>query len=134
MWGLATCHGAAASMRKRTVRNGMRLVMASLILIILASFYHAQLSDLFSLSLAAESRIYRLGIFWAAAIGGYGVVVSALGFALSPLKSDVQIRLLPLFLGITALVFLFFYLLSSSIEAPAGTERQRVRPGETITI
>jgi hypothetical protein len=121
-------------MRKRTVRNGMRLVMAALILIILASFYHEQLSDLFSLSSSAESRIYRLGMFWSAAIGGYGVVVMAFGFALSPLKNDVQVRLLPIFFGISAMIFLFFYLLSSSIDAPARDEQRRVRPGETITI
>jgi hypothetical protein len=121
-------------MRKRTVRNGMRLVMAALILIILASFYHVQLSDLFSLSSSAESRIYRLGMFWAAAIGGYGVVVTVFGFVLSPLKNDSRIRLLPIFLGISAMIFLFFYLLSSSIDAPAGDEERRLRPGETITI
>ncbi len=121
-------------MRKRTVRNGMRLVMVALILIILASFYHVQLSDLFSLSPAAESRIYRLGIFWAAAIGGYGVVVAALGFAFSPLKSDYKVRLLPVFLGISALILIFFYLLSSSVGTPAKDEQRRVRPGETITI
>jgi hypothetical protein len=45
----------------------MRLVIAALIMIVLASFYHVQLSDLFSLSQASESRVYRLGIFWAAA-------------------------------------------------------------------
>lgn len=112
----------------------MRLVMAALILIVLASFYHVQLSDLFSLSPAAESRIYRLGMFWAAAIGGYGVVVTVFGFVFSPLRSDTQVRLLPIFLSISAMIFLFFYLLSSSIEAPAGDEQRRVRPGETITI
>lgn len=112
----------------------MRLVMVALILIILASFYHVQLSDLFSLSPAAESRIYRLGIFWAAAIGGYGVVVAALGFAFSPLKSDYKVRLLPVFLGISALILIFFYLLSSSVGTPAKDEQRRVRPGETITI
>ena len=121
-------------MRKRTVRNGMRLVMAALILIVIASFYHVQLSDLFSLSPAAESRIYRLGMFWAAAIGGYGVVVTVFGFVLSPLKNDSQVRLLPIFIGISAMIFLFFYLLSSSIDAPARDEQRRVRPGETITI
>ena len=121
-------------MRKRTVRNGMRLVMAALILIVLASFYHVQLSDLFSLSPAAESRIYRLGMFWAAAIGGYGVVVTVFGFVFSPLKNDAQVRLLPIFLSISAMIFLFFYLLSSSIDAPARDEQRRVRPGETITI
>jgi len=120
--------------RKRTVRNGMRLVMAALILIVLASFYHGQISDLFSLSSAAENRIYRLGMFWAAAIGGYGVVVTALGFALSPLKNDVKIGLIPIFLAISAMIFLFFYLLSSSVNAPPGEEQRRLRPGETITI
>jgi len=120
--------------RKRTVRNGMRLVMAALILIVLASFYHVQLSDLFSLSYGAESRIYRLGMFWAAAIGGYGVVMAAFGFALSPLKNDAQVRILPVFIGISVLVFLFFYLLTSSMQTPERDEQRPLRPGETITI
>ena len=121
-------------MRKRSVRNGMRLVMAALILIILSSFYHEQISDLFSLSPSAENRFYSLGMFWAAAIGGYGAVVTVFGFALSPRKNDVQVRLLPMLLGIAALIFLFFYLLSTSINAPARDEQRRLRPGETITI
>lgn len=112
----------------------MRLILAALILIILASFYHAKLSDLFSLSPDAESRVYRLGMFWAAAIGGYGVVLTVFGFVLTPLKKDVQVRLLPIVLGISAMIFLFFYLLSSSIEDPARDEQRRLRPGETITI
>lgn len=121
-------------MRKRTVRNGMRLIMAALILIILASFYHVQLSEMFSLSSSAEGRLYRLGIFWAAAIGGYGVVLTTLGLLLSSLKNDTKIRLLPVFLSISAIVFLFFYLLSSAIDAPPREEQRRLRPGETITI
>lgn len=121
-------------MRKRTVRNGMRLVLTALILIILASFYHVQISDLFSLSFSAESRLYRHGIFWAAAIGGYGVVLTTLGFVLSPQKNEVKVRLLPLFFGISALVFLFFFLLSSAIEAPFRDEQRRLHPGETINI
>jgi predicted permease len=121
-------------MRKRTVRNGMRLIIASLILIVLASFYHEQLSDLFSLLPAAESRFYRLGIFWAAAIGGYGVVVTVFGFVLSPDKKDAQIRLMPIVLVISAMIFIFFYLLSSSIKDPGRDEQRRIRPGETITI
>lgn len=121
-------------MRKRTVRNGMRLVMAALILIILASFYHGHLSELFSLSLAAENRIYRLGIFWAAAIGGYGAVLVAFGFVLPSEKRDESVRILPIFLIITGLISLFFYLLTSSFDAPTKYEQKRLRPGETITI
>lgn len=121
-------------MRKRTVRNGLRLVMASLILIIVASFYHVQLSDLFSLSSVAESRIYRLGMFWAAAIGGYGAVVTVFGFVLSPRKNDLQIRIMPIFIGVSVMMLFYFYLLSSAIDAPSGEEQRRLRPGETITI
>ena len=108
--------------------------MAALILIVLASFYHIQLSDLFSLSPGSESRIYRLGMFWAAAIGGYGVVVTVFGFVLSPLKKDAQVRLLPIFLSISAMIFLFFYLLTASIDAPDREQQPRLRPGETISI
>lgn len=121
-------------MRKRTVRNGLRFVLAALILIIMASFYHVQLSDLFSLSPSGGSRIYRLGMFWAAAIGGYGVVLTASGFVLSPHKNDSQIRLMPIFLAVSALFFLFFFLLSSAFDTPVGDEQRRVRPGESITI
>jgi nitrate/nitrite transporter NarK len=112
----------------------MRLVMVALILIILASFYHSQLSDLFSLSQDAESRIYRVGMFWAAAIGGYGVVLTVFGFVFSPHKNDAHVRILPIFMGISVMIFFFFYLLSSSMDAPVREEQRRVRPGETITI
>lgn len=121
-------------MRKRTVRNGMRLVMASLILIILASFYHGSLSDLLSLSSTAELRIYRLGIFWAAAIGGYGVVLVAFGFILAPQKGDQSLRILPLFLLIVGLVSLFFYLLAASFDVPTTNQHRQLQSGETLTI
>ncbi len=121
-------------MRKRTVRNGMRLIMAALILIVLVSYCHVQISDLFALTPAGESRLYRLGMFWAAAIGGYGVVVTVFGFVLSPLKNDVRIRILPILFGIAAMIFLFFFLLSSSIGTPARDDQRRMRPGDTITI
>ncbi|MDD2732717.1 MAG: hypothetical protein PHF56_02155 [Desulfuromonadaceae bacterium] len=121
-------------MRKRTIRNGMRLVLIALIMIILASFYHSQITDFFSLSMPAEIRVYRNGMFWASAIGGYGVVVMAFGFALSPRKNDAEVRLLPFIVLISVMIALFFYLLSSAINAPSIDEQRRVRPGETITI
>jgi hypothetical protein len=121
-------------MRKRTIRNGMRLVLAALVLIILASFYHAGLGDILSLSIAAETRFYRLGIFWAAAIGGYGVVLAAFGLVLPGNQRDSGVRVTPVFFMIVAVVSLFFYLLSASFDAPTKLPRERLRPGETITI
>jgi len=120
--------------RKGTVRNGLRLVLVALVLIILTSFYHDQLSELFSLSQSAESRVYRFGIFCAAAIGSYGVVTAAFGCVLSPLKNDVHVRLVPVLLGISALIYFFFYLLTATFDAPARDEQRRLRPGETINI
>jgi len=121
-------------MRKRTIRNGMRLVLAALVLIIIASFYHDRVGETLSLSLEAEMRFYRLGIFWAAAMGGYGVVLAAFGLVLPGNLRDSGVRVLAPFIMILAAVSLFFYLLASSFDAPAKPPRERLRPGETITI
>jgi predicted permease len=112
----------------------MRLLFTSLILIVVASFFHSQVTDFFSLSVPAENSIYRNGMFWAAAIGGYGAVVTVLGFILAPRKNDAEVRLLPLFMGITVMIFLFFYLLSDAMNGPSRDEQRRLRPGDTITI
>jgi hypothetical protein len=112
----------------------MRLVLAALIMIIVASFFHSRITDLFSLSATAESSVYRNGMFWAAAIGGYGALVTVFGFILSPRKNDAEVRLVPIFMGIATLIFLFFYLLSDAMDSPARDEQRRLRPGETITI
>lgn len=119
-------------MRKRTIRTGMRLVLAALALITLTSFYHGWLADLLALSAGAGYRLYSLGIFWAAAIGGCGVILAVFGLVLPGNARDAGVRLLPLFLLIVAVVFLFFYLLASSLDGPSGPER--LRPGDTITI
>lgn len=121
-------------MRKRTIRNGMRLVLAALVIIIIASFYHDGLGDALSLSYDAEIRFYRVGIFWAAAMGGYGVVQSVFGLVLPARQSDRDVRVMPSLLLIIGIVSLFFYLLAASFDAPDDPSRDRLRPGETITI
>ncbi|RII31382.1 MAG: hypothetical protein CXR30_00795 [Geobacter sp.] len=119
-------------MRKRSVRNGMRFILAALLMIILASFYHAGIADLLGLSIRSEERLYSLGIFWAAAIGGYGAVMSVFGFILPGNARDTGVRLLPLFLLIMTAVMFFFFLLATSLNEPPRPER--LSPGQTITI
>jgi hypothetical protein len=109
-------------------------MMAAVILIIVTSFYHVPLAELFSFSSAAESSVYQLSIFSAAAIGGYGVVVTVFGLLLASRESDARIRIMPLFIGISALILFFFYLLSSSLDAPFREDLRRIRPGESITL
>lgn len=121
-------------MRKQTVRNGLRLIFIGLSLILAVSFYHSHIATLFYLSPLAESNLYRYGIFWGTALGGYGVVVSVFGFLLSAGKSDFGIRLFPWLMMIVAMISLFFYLLSASFDTPADERQRPLRPGETITI
>ena len=119
-------------MRKHTIRTGMRLVLAALMLIILVSFYHGGLADLFGLSFVGEERFYNYGIFWAAAIGGYGAVLIAFGFVLYGNARDSGVRLLPIFMLILVSIFLYIFLIASSFNVPSKPER--LRPGNTITI
>ena len=119
-------------MRKRTIRTGMRMLLAALLLIILASFYLANLSDFFSLSPGAEQLFYSQFIFWAAAIGGYGVVLAVMGLVRSAENNEAGVRILPVFLLIIGMMTFFFYLFMASFDRPV--EREHLRPGETITI
>jgi hypothetical protein len=121
-------------MRKRTIRNGMRLVFAALVLIIVVTFYHATVADILNLTIESEMRLYRLGIFWAGAVGGYGVVLAAFGMVLPGNKIDSGVRVMPMFILISVFVLLFFYLLVSSFTSPVDAPHERLRPGETITI
>ena len=119
-------------MRKRTIRGGMRLILAALALIILVSFFHGTIADLFSFSGASEQRFYSVGIFCAAAMGGYGAVLAVLGFVLPATHGDSGIRIMPLFLVAMGLVVLFLYLFAASFSEPV--EQRRLKPGTSITI
>jgi len=119
-------------MRKHTVRRGLRLVLVSLILIIAASYYHAGIADLFAFSVSAEERFYSLGIFMAAAAGGYGAVLTVFGLVLPGRINDAGVRLLPVFMLILTMFMIFIWLMISSL---SDTPKQRhLRPNETITI
>ena len=119
-------------MRKRTIRSGMRLLLTALLLIILASFYHAGLANLFSLSPGSEQRYFGFGLFAAAALGGYAVVLAAFGLVLPSDPRDIRVRVLPVFILLVCAVALFFYLFLTSFSQPV--EDQPLRPGATITI
>ena len=67
-------------MRKRTVRNGMRMLLSALLLIILACFYHGGIASLFSLTQGTEQRFYGWVMFLAAGIGAYGVMQAVFGW------------------------------------------------------
>src|SRR5664279_430693 len=119
-------------MRKRTVRNGMRLLFAALLLIILASFYHGGVAGLFSFSPGTEQRFYGWVMFAAASLGGYGVMLAVFGLLMQANRRDAGVRVAPLLLLVALVIVLFFYLFVSSFNGPV--EEEPLRPGSTITI
>lgn len=122
-------------MRKKTIHNGMRLILVSLLIIIIASFYLGGISDVLALSFERQARFYQGSIFISAAMGSYGVVLTAFGLILPARKSDLSVSILPLLLLIFGVISLFFYLLAGSFESSNDNpKQQRLRPGETITI
>lgn len=121
-------------MRKITIRNGMRLILASLLLIVITSFFLHHLGNVLSFSSLTHQRFYQFGIFLSAVLGGYGVVVCAFGLILPSRAKDSSVRLLPLLFFILAAISFFFYLAASSFDTPLDSPRDRLRPGESITI
>jgi hypothetical protein len=119
-------------MRKRTIRSGMRLLLAALLLIILATFYHGGLGHLLALNVATEQRVFSVGMFAAAALGGYAVVMAVFGLVLPADCRDAKVRIMPVFIMLFCAVALFFYLFLASFSLPV--EEQPLRPGTTISI
>lgn len=112
-------------MRKSTVRSGMRLLLAAMLLIFIAGFYS-------SITPGATENFYGQIIFWATALGGVGVIMAVAGMIRSPGRDDHKIKIYPLLLLILAVIIFYFYLMTSSLFTPAIYER--LHPGETITI
>jgi hypothetical protein len=116
--------------RKVIVKTGMKLLLAAILPLILATFYHEPLARLLSLSPDGEMILIYLGFFWGGIFGCLGILVTVVGLARSAGKG-ADVRLAPVVILLAAALFLYFYLFYTSL---TSTEPPKVRPGETITI
>lgn len=117
-------------MRKKTVRSGIRAICASIISLMVATFFHDGLAEFFLLGLDGEARLVFFGFFLAGVLGGFGVLVAAIGLLQSEAPHP-RARLMPGILLLFFLVFLFFVLAYTSFTTPAPP---RLEPGESINI
>lgn len=117
-------------MRKNTVKIGLNLVLAGIIVLILATFYHAEVASLLILSPGGEMMFVYLGFLGGAALGCLGILATVAGLVRCALPGR-EVRLTPVILLLAAAVILYFHLFYSSLTHP---EPSRMRPGETITI
>ncbi|MBU5614826.1 hypothetical protein [Geomonas azotofigens] len=117
-------------MRKSTVRRGIRSICAGIIALIVATFFHGEISTLLMLGLAGEARLTFLGFFLAGMLGGFGVLVAAFGL-LQNGQGEPPVRLFPTILLLFSLVVLFFVLTYTWITSPPAPV---LAPGESINI
>ena len=117
-------------MRKGTVKSGLKLLLAALVPLILATFYHEQIARFLILSPYNETLLVYFGFFWSGVSGCLGILVTVTGLVLSAGKGP-EARLAPTVILLAATLILYFCLFYSSFTT---TEPAKLRPRETITI
>jgi len=117
-------------MRKSTVKLGLNCMIAGIVSVILASYFHQSIASLFYLSAEAEARFIFSGLFCGGFFGGLGVIMSAIGLLRAP-SLEQKTRLAPSIMILLALTILFFILFFAFFNSFVP---EQIHPGETITI
>ena len=118
-------------MRKKTVRTGLKFMLAGIVCVMVATFFPDEAASLLLLGIGGDVRITFLGFFLGGVCGGCGVLVSAVGLLQSG-ADEKGVRLAPTVLLLLSLILLFFVLAYNAFttipEAPA------LPRGESINI
>ena len=117
-------------MRKKTVRTGLKFMLAGMLCVIIATFFPVELARLLFLGIGGEVRVTFLGFFLGGMCGGCGVLVSAAGL-LQGGGGENGVRLVPTVMLLFSLVILFFVLAYSALSTPQSRPLPR---GESVDI
>jgi hypothetical protein len=118
-------------MRKKTVRTGLKFMLAGVACVIIATFFPGEAASLLLLGIGGDVRITFVGFFLGGLCGGCGVLVSAAGL-LQAGGDERGVRLAPTVLLMLSLVVLFFVLAYNSFTSPP--ESPSLQRGESINI
>lgn len=117
-------------MRKRTVKSGLNLVLAGVVSITLATFYHSHIARILFLSTGDETILVLLGLFLGGLLCCMGILIALAGVLRKTGNGkDVRLRYTLILLTSALLIFFSLFFVSMSDTEPPGLE-----PGETITI
>lgn len=118
-------------MRKKTVRDGIRLLIAALLLLIMGTFYSQEIGDVFFSSSGGAMEFVQLAFFWGMVLGGMAILLICAGFVRSAVPFE-KARLLPSFMLLILLLGLFFTMFFRTLSLPQ--KAPPLRPGETLII
>lgn len=118
-------------MRRRTVRNGLRLLAGAVFLFILGAFYGREVGSLLIFSSGGAVEFVQLAFFWGGILGGTGVVMICSGLMQAKAAPD-RSRILPSLLLVLVMIGIFFVLFAKALFSPPP--QQPLRPGETLVI
>jgi hypothetical protein len=117
-------------MRKRTVKTGSNLLLAGVVSLILATFYHGHVARLLLLSPGGETVFIFLGFLVGAGAGSLGILLTLAGVVLAPGKEqEVRLSYTLILLASAIVIYLLLSYLSLTSSEPT-----RLEPGDTITI
>jgi len=117
--------------RKKTVRNGLRFMVAAVSLLLLGTFYSQQVNAIFALPADGAFEFVKLAFFWSGITGATGVVIVIFGLMQRSSAVD-KFSLVPTFFLVIFLITVFFFLFYRSLSSPPAM--QQLRPGETLII
>jgi hypothetical protein len=117
-------------MRVNTVKSGLNLVFAGIVMVTLATFFHDNIAALLGLSISAEMRLVFLGLFWGGVSACVGIIITVIGLLIEVAGRQAS-DLRPIIIALAVAVMIFLVLMFTSLR---GHERPRLQPGETLTI
>ena len=116
-------------MRVNTVKSGLNLVFAGVVMVTLATFFHGNIASLLGFSIP-EMRLVFLGLFWGGVSACVGIIITVIGLLIGVAGSRAS-NLRPIVIALAVAVMIFLVLMFTSFR---DHERPRLQPGETLTI
>ena len=117
-------------MRQRTVKYGLNLTTAAVLLVVVTTFFHVQVGSIAGLTASQDTRLVFIGLFWGGVCGFLGIVVAVAGL-LRDSAPEGKTALMPALVILAGAIVLFFLLLYSSFSSPGPSTPGR---GETVII
>ncbi len=118
-------------MRKRTIRSGLRLLILSVLLLLLGTFYGQQINTLLAIGSDGTVEFVKLAFFWGGVIGAAAILMISFGLLRRALNFE-KIRLLPSLIVLALLFTVFCTLFYRAVSAPP--QQKPLHPGETLII